>query len=443
MIKTKVSPTKALLALGLISAFCAGLVASPTFAEDPSSGGMVGGPGVDKFIQCIVDSYNYENSTELTTLTAEQKASLKTLYCYDDSNITLVESSGLTSLETLSLSGVDNESIDLSSNTNLKTVEIYGAPKLTSVTFPSNPNIEELSLDDTAMTNLNLSSFSKLKRLVIDASVVNLPESNSLNSIFITGASNLDVSKNPNLVYLFISGGDINSLDLSQNAELDTLTITGTKISEIDLSHNPKLTIFELLDNTFSKLDMSKNDKLIDIRIEKSGLSKIDTSVFPNLEYLMLSENNLEELDVSKNPKLKSLDISKNKIKSVNFGDNKAELYYLNARNTELVYVDLSQADEDQLWAHLSDNKSLKIVAVPKSWEGKYTEDQIRERLGLDENQKDVIIQFGPLKAPNTGFGISEMAQYGAIVVLPTILLFAGIAKNAAKAKSKRVRFSR
>ena len=249
-----------------------------------------------------------------------------------------------------------------------------------------------------------------------------------LKRLSVTGVQNeaLDFSANQNLAELWLYNSDISVIDLSKNTNLEMLTIGSTILSNIDLSNNTKLT---------------------SVSLDYCGLSKIDVSKLTELTNLYISGNSLKELDLSNNKKITRVVADYNQLTKVTFSENPEEkltLAYFN--DNDIQYIDLSQASEDleSFSGDLYNNKNLKIVAVPASWEGKYTEEQIRGMLGLDENQKDVIIQYGKLKVPNTGIGaIAEAAKYAAIVVLPAILILAVISKRIVKRQSNKVRFSR
>ncbi len=464
--KNGISPTKMLLALGVISA-CAAMVAAPaTFAEGEAD-------EQQRFTQCLIDSYNYENQTELTSLTDAQMAVIKDVNCSSFSKINIHSLDKLTGLENLSVYKASNTSIDLSSNSELERLSIY-SEDTTSIAFPTtNSKLYDVDIT-TKIKDLDLSGVSSLQRIVVSGSeTVTLPEGNTLTSIHIVeNIKSLDLSKNPKLEYLTITGGDIDSLNLSANTELRILSIWNTKMSGVDLSHNPKLESVNLHNNKISELDLSKNQNLVDVDIAEDGISKIDISKNNAIYYLSVAGDKIKELDVSKNTELVSLDISGSKIKELDISKNsKLKYLYANHReesaageletiimgkdgpklvdailfNNKLEYLDFSKADEENFSADLSGNKKLKIVAVPESWKNKYTEAQVRERLGLTDEQKDVIIQYGALKVPKTGFGevATETVKYAAILALPTIIIVSFISKNFIKAKSKKVKFNR
>lgn len=421
--KTKFPIAKTLLALGVISSTCAGLISPTAFADSEE---VTQEQAEQNFTSCLVASYNNTHETELESLTDAQMGDIENIYCFAESNYYFHDLDKLTGLKSIEISGsFYNNSLDFSNNSNLEVV-ILGqfnpsrTTNVSSITFPNNPKIRSLEFESKVST-LDLSRLTLLEEAAIYGSnKVILPESNNLKEIW-SDANEIDVSKNPELLKLCLFGDNLQTIDISHNLKLEELIVQGTKISSIDLSKNTAL----------KKAHLTSNELL----------TKLDVSSNQNLEFLAISGDNIEELDLSKNSKLAQFVAEDGGLKSVKFYDNGSSLQYVYLSGNDIETLDLSKASTD-IELDISEEEHITIVAVPKSWKDEYTEEEIRERLGLDEDQK-VTIQYGTLKVPKTGVAISEMAKYAAIVVLPTILMLAAISKNFAKARSKRVRFSR
>ncbi len=404
MTKTKFSPTKALLAVGSISLICAGLIAPVTFAEgeEPTDEQLRA-----NFEQCLVNAYNTENPEpgNATSLTDAQLATIKRVSCNNAAKVTKLDK--LTSIEYLHINPAKDQTIDLSGNTTLGEVTILadGIENL-QVTLP-NTNLEHLYLRATSLRPLNLSTFSKLQTVELSGNVdVTLPAGNTLEEIG-----------------LYYNGN----------------------ISKIDFSKFPKLKSLTLYDSDVQALDLSKNTELIELDIN-------------NLSVQNKYEGSLKEIDLSNNKKLKRLSIVDQKITELDLSNNPDIEYLELNKNDGLKKLDLSGLTQDDIYIYLgSDGDDIEVVAVPKSWEEEYTEEELLEILGLDED-KEIEIKYGALPkddeeeeedededvgVPNTGIAAVEMAKYVAIVALPAILILASTSKRVIKRQSKKVRFSR
>ncbi len=117
-------------------------------------------------------------------------------------------------------------------------------------------------------------------------------------SIDVTSVSELDVTKNTNLRVLNVSETAISDIDISQNTNLQQFycTHTGSWMTE----------------HKFNSIDVSKNPNLIYLMCQGNNLTDIDVSNNPNLQTLFCNGNYLTTIDISKNPYINSLNISNN-----------------------------------------------------------------------------------------------------------------------------------
>ncbi len=149
----------------------------------------------------------------------------------------------------------------------------------------------------------------------------------------------LDVTKNPKLQILYCyetrdgeydDDGSINGT--SANGGLDGKTRRG-KITELDLSKNRELVELRCSNNPLSDLDLSHNPLLeilyvnsIDMQTKPNMLQK-NLGNLSELRQLSCYNANLDALDVSGNTKLWELICYKNNIKCLNLAGNKALTY--------------------------------------------------------------------------------------------------------------------
>ena len=178
-----------------------------------------------------------------------------------------------------------------------------------------------------------------------------------LNAYTTNGSlTELDVSKNVNLVTLDCSGHLLTSLDVSHNPNLESLNISMNYIDKIDISHNPKLKYFvayesklmeldtskntcleslEVMNTKLRELDLSNNKQLTSLNCSQCYFTKIDVSMCPDLSWLQCAENQLRSLDLSKNTKLEYLYCAKNEMKSLDLSQC-TQLTYINCESCGL-----------------------------------------------------------------------------------------------------------
>lgn len=154
-----------------------------------------------------------------------------------------------------------------------------------------------------------------------------------------TGATAVDVTKNPNLTYLACPKNNLKSLDLTQNPkllrvwcdsnEIESLDLSGNpaliilgcdrnKLTELKTDNNPKLASLWCSDNNLTELELSANPRLNDLWCFGNRITKLDLSANPLLVTLWCSDNELSTLDLSKNPDVAYLWCSSNKLTSLN-----------------------------------------------------------------------------------------------------------------------------
>lgn len=145
-------------------------------------------------------------------------------------------------------------SFDAWANKGLTKLDPTGCPELRKISIDSTP-VE--TLDVTKNTKLNILNISETKIKNIDVS-----KNTYLNQLYCDHMSNntnadtrlekLDVTNNPNLVYLFASGNGFTELDVTKNPELQDLYVNNNKLTTIDLSNNTKLFNLSIRNNNFT-----------------------------------------------------------------------------------------------------------------------------------------------------------------------------------------------
>ena len=120
-------------------------------------------------------------------------------------------------------------------------------------------------------------------------------------TVDVTDIESVDVSKNPYLTILNVSNTKVTSLDLSKNPYLLELYCDhyGSynyehKISELDISNNTKLKYLFCAGNKLTNLDISKCPELITVAANNNYLTSFDVSKNPNLYIVEIHNNCLD-----------------------------------------------------------------------------------------------------------------------------------------------------
>lgn len=190
--------------------------------------------------------------------------------------------------------------------------------QITELDLTKNTQLINLIINDTNISRLNLSNKTELM-------LVSLSGNTNLNTLDLTNClaledlsllrsniSKLDLSGCPNLVELDTGFSPVSSVNLSQNSLLTTLRMNDNQLTKIDLSANTKLERVYLNNNQLSKIDFSGNKKLTRINVADNQLTELNLAENPLLISLTCSGNNLSHLDLSHNKLLEDLSISRN-----------------------------------------------------------------------------------------------------------------------------------
>ncbi len=261
------------------------------------------------FYKIVVDAYNKENEPDVEynhSLTDDELKKIKSL-SYD----TLLPPFGepiksvkgiekLTNLEYLNLIGNDISTINLSNNTKLNKL------------FLKSNNLSSIDISH----NLELEAFSFSSRNKIDK--INLEKNTKLEMISISESlTSLDLSHQPELTNLYLSGANLSSIDLSSNLKLTELILSNCNFPYFNISNNTLLKTLHVDNCNLSSIDLSSNPLLTDLSVASNNLNELDLSAQNKLEYLDVSNNNLAELDFSKVKRLISLNIRNNSMLSL------------------------------------------------------------------------------------------------------------------------------
>jgi Leucine-rich repeat (LRR) protein len=231
----------------------------------------------EKFELALINE-GYESGPPDGIIATWKMNSITLLYIsnYDITDLTGIEDA--TNLMVLDISDNQITNLDLSNSTDLES--FYCSNNLlTSLDLSNNKNLEYLICIGNQLNSLNVTQNGLLKRI----------------SGFDNELTNLDISNNPVLEHLDIVNNQITSLDVTNNVLLTDLLCTGNQLTSLDVSQNTSLTWFSCGNNQLTSLNVKNgNNSLITSFYSENNPSllciQVDNEVAAN--------NNLAPYDV-------------------------------------------------------------------------------------------------------------------------------------------------
>lgn len=157
-----------------------------------------------------------------------------------------------------------------------------------SLSFAAFPSLDNIDCSNSQITDIDVSNNTALTFLYC--------HNNQL--------TNIDVSNNTALIYFVCGSNQLTNLDVRNNTALQTLGCESNQLTSLDVSKNTGLINLFCRNNKLTNLDVSKNTKLITLSCETNQLTSLDVSNNTALQYLYCHHNLLTTLDVSKHPDL-------------------------------------------------------------------------------------------------------------------------------------------
>ncbi len=298
-------------------------------------------------------------------------------------------------LSTEEISYIDGVYLDGEPVTSLKGIEY-----LTAVRGIFVGNIDENGNAAGQITSIDLSNLSELESLSISGNPINeldLSNNPKLKNIWASccGLTSLDVSLCPDLEILDIWGNQLTEINLKNNTALKELNLDGNLLKDIDLSSNSAIERLRLGGNQIKSIDISNLTDLKTIDLSSNPLEEVpDLSGYTNMEVLMLGGLNLEAIDVSGMTSLRELGLWANALTEIDLSNNTA-LESLNLDGNLISYLDLSantalrelRCSGNRLaFIDLSANTALNLVECRDNYFEISDYDQFNtlEELGMD-----------------------------------------------------------
>ncbi len=224
---------------------------------------------------------------------------------------------------------------------------LSGSNKLSEIDVSQNKELAYLYLTFNQISTIDLKQNTKLKELILRYNALtslDISQNKELTRLLIDNnqLQSLNLSQNKELKHLYATYNNLSTIDVRENTKLEQLSLTNNKLTSLDLTNNTALTSAMLSNNQLTFLDVSKLTLLTFLNISNNQISAIDVTNLPNITRLDVYGNKLSSLDISKNLKLARLYASSNQISSINVSQN-VELTDLNISNNLLTTLNVSQ----------------------------------------------------------------------------------------------------
>lgn len=247
-------------------------------------------------------------------------------------NLSSIDVSALSVLETLVVHYNQITSLDLSSNSNL--LNLYADyNQLNTLSFSNSNLIENINIVASSITNINVTNYNNLKYLDVSS----------------TGITSVDLTQNTNLLGYYHNYVNLTGLNLTNNLNLKYLSVYDCGLTSLNLSNNVFLEQLWMGGNSIPtnfNFSIFPNLTLLNIYSPNAGFkfSTIDLSNNLNLNYLYLFDNLLTDLDLSQHTNLFQVELNSNQLTSFRIDNgnnvNLQRLFIYNNPNLSCAQVD-------------------------------------------------------------------------------------------------------
>ena len=127
----------------------------------------------------------------------------------------------------------------------------------------------------------------------------------------------LDLSECRDLMFVDVYHNRISAVVLHDNSALRILGIQDNQITALDPTGLISCQGIDAGKNRLMSLDVSRNQELVELYINDNDISEIDLSMNPKLKYFYCHNNRISTLDTTSNPFLRHLDATGNPMKTI------------------------------------------------------------------------------------------------------------------------------
>ncbi len=206
-----------------------------------------------------------------------------TFFACNDNELTALDISQCTTIDTLQVVFNNLKTLDLSANKNLRKVFCY-ENQLEELTLGELPEVQELLCHTNRLKSINLTGLKKLRKCWISE--------NQIESV--------DLSSNQSLEEFYCDYTPVSSLNLSNNKTLKRLNCSMTKMSSVNVKDCPDLEILYCSGLNIDKVDLSNNKKLKEYAFYSNNFTEADFSGLPDICYIECYSNSIDEGNMNK-----------------------------------------------------------------------------------------------------------------------------------------------
>ncbi len=294
----------------------------------------------------------------LTSLNLSGHTKLQSLECYGN-NLSSLNVSGCTALRRLWCYENPLNGLNVSTCTALTNLQCYSCG-LTSLDVSANMNLQNLNCRDNKLTSLDVSGHGSLNSLFVNQN----PRLRTLNCSS-CALYELNTADCPALEVLFCDNNALTSLGtVSGNTALKNLHCHHNSLTALNVSADSALEYLYCHDNQLTTLMLPYGSALKHVYCYNNELASLNVANNPELEHLSCYGNSLTSLDVTRNPKLTVLNCGINQLGSLNLSKN-TQLTYLVCSNNQLGSLDVSKLT--QLLSLECDQNQLTALDVTKN----------------------------------------------------------------------------
>lgn len=176
-------------------------------------------------------------------------------------------------------------SLDISNNIELNHLNLIECHNITSVDVSKHTKLESFLFPETGITSIDLKNNPALSRL----------------TCYNTPITQLDLSNNKSLTFLYCDGTEISELNLSNNPLLNWVQCADISITKLDVSKNPLLEMLWCRSTLITTLDLSNNPELTDLNCGNCCLKELDITNNPKLTWISCEgqKENYESIELT------------------------------------------------------------------------------------------------------------------------------------------------
>lgn len=238
-----------------------------------------------------------------------------------------------------------NGTLENDEKKNILEIRIDG--KISNAELLQFSNVESLSVTGSNLETINLSDFKNLRMLVLlsNFNLKNLIAENldQLSQIRIQDCpiEILRIDKSVNILVFAMNKGNLNSINLNSLQSAHSIEIYNSNLNEIFVDALVNLKYLHLEGNAISTINLPHSTNLEIVSLNTNQLTSIDLQYVPNLQKLKLSENKIDHIDISKLNNLVYLELTQNNLTSFKT-ENNTKLASIFLEKNKLTNLDLS-----------------------------------------------------------------------------------------------------